>query len=399
MPQTTKRIAVIGAGPIGLEAAAFARRRGFAVTVLERGEVAASVLEWGHVRLFSPFGMNSSQWGRELLADSDLPPLDAIMTGSEFAAGYLIPLSEHELLKGCIREFVSVDAIGRGDLWKGDLIGKPARSQSPFQLLVKTVDSEQESIVEADVVLDCSGTYGNHNWLGAGGFPCVGEREHDAGIRYDLRDISGRHRPAFAMRRTLVVGSGYSAATAIVALGQLAAIDPKVSVLWVTRSNSSQPIKRILDDPLSERAALTEQAIELATGGSRGIQWRPGTVVRHIRREKSGALRVTLETNGQETREENVDQILALVGYRPDRSIYEELQVHECFASQGPIKLAAALLGETSGDCTQQRCHGAETLRNPEPGFFILGAKSYGRDSRFLLRVGIEQVAAVFELI
>ena len=92
------------------------------------------------------------------------------------------------------------------------------------------------------------------------------------------------------------------------------------------------------------------------------------------------------------------DRIIANVGYKPDRSLYEELQVHECYASQGPMKLAAALLGETSADCLSQTSHGAETLRNPEPGFFILGSKSYGRDSRFLLKTGIEQIQDLFTM-
>ena len=84
-----------------------------------------------------------------------------------------------------------------------------------------------------------------------------------------------------------------------------------------------------------------------------------------------------------------VDRIIANVGYKPNRTLYEELQIHECYATQGPIKLAAELLGETSQDCLSQSSHGAETLQNPEPGFFILGSKSYGRNSQFLLKVGI----------
>ena len=90
-----------------------------------------------------------------------------------------------------------------------------------------------------------------------------------------------------------------------------------------------------------------------------------------------------------------VDRIIANVGYRPDRSIYEELHVHECYATQGPIKLAAKLLGETSGDCLAQMSYGGDVLKNPEPNFFILGSKSYGRNSNFLLKVGIEQVRDV----
>ncbi|CAE7469922.1 unnamed protein product [Symbiodinium natans] len=84
------------------------------------------------------------------------------------------------------------------------------------------------------------------------------------------------------------------------------------------------------------------------------------------------------------------------VGYHPDTSIYEELQVHQCYASNGPIKLAATLIGG-SGDCLKQVAAGADALKNPEPGFFILGSKSYGRKSSFLLKIGHEQVMTVLD--
>jgi hypothetical protein len=87
------------------------------------------------------------------------------------------------------------------------------------------------------------------------------------------------------------------------------------------------------------------------------------------------------------------------VGYSPDTALYRELQVHECYASLGPMKLAAALAGQAGADCLQQVGHGGETLRSPEPNFYILGAKSYGRNSHFLLRIGFEQVREAFGLI
>ena len=87
------------------------------------------------------------------------------------------------------------------------------------------------------------------------------------------------------------------------------------------------------------------------------------------------------------------------MGYTPDPSLYRELQIHECYASLGPMKLAAALLGQKSPDCLTQKCPGPDTLRNPEPNFYILGAKSFGRNSQFLLRLGFKQVRDVFTLI
>jgi hypothetical protein len=93
-----------------------------------------------------------------------------------------------------------------------------------------------------------------------------------------------------------------------------------------------------------------------------------------------------------------VDRIVSNCGYRPDLSISRELQVHYCWASEGTMKLAASLLG-ASGDCLKQAAPSAEVMLNPERAFFVLGAKSYGRTSSFLLRVGLEQIDSVFGLI
>ena len=95
-----------------------------------------------------------------------------------------------------------------------------------------------------------------------------------------------------------------------------------------------------------------------------------------------------------------VDNIIANVGFSPDNSIYRELQVHECYASRGPMKLAAALLSESSSaDCLAQTSKGPGVLKNPEPDFYIIGMKSYGKNSNFLLKIGYEQIRDVFQLI
>ena len=96
-----------------------------------------------------------------------------------------------------------------------------------------------------------------------------------------------------------------------------------------------------------------------------------------------------------------VDHVLALTGRVGDPMIYRQLQVHECYATGAPMKLAAALLGQSggSGDCLQQKSLGPDTLRSPEPGFFIVGSKSYGRRNDYLLRVGWQQVDEILSLL
>lgn len=404
MPQSGSRIAIIGAGPIGLEAALFARQRGFDVTVLERGRIADNVRSWGHVRLFSPFSMNSSPWGRAALADAknetgtdsrELPADDSLLSGFEFAEQYLMPLSRHPMIADSINENTRVAAIGRASLWKTDLIGA-ARQESPFRLLVQAGHSEET--IESDFVLDCSGTCSNHNHLGAGGTSCPGESASEERITWTLPDVTGCDRNDYAGKRTLVVGSGYSAATTVAGLAELAMDIPETSVVWLTRTDRSQPVTAIAADSLTERAALTSRANQLAAEQSGPVDWKPCSLIRRVESNQQGGFVVAVESRGK-LEDIEVDRIVAHVGYRPDRAIYEELQIHECYATQGPIKLAAALLGETAADCLAQTCPGPESLTSPEPGFFILGAKSYGRSSQFLLRIGIEQIEAVFSLI
>jgi hypothetical protein len=203
----------------------------------------------------------------------------------------------------------------------------------------------------------------------------------------------------YAGKNILIVGAGYSAATTVCNLVALAEKHPDTWVTWFARGASTLPIKRIADDPLRERDRLAVRTNTLASRTDGNVEFHPETVIDAV--DSAGpdrGFRVSARTAGKLfTRE--VDRVIANVGYTPDTDLYRELQVHECYASLGPMKLAAALLGKPGHDCLTQTSHGPETLRNPEPNFFILGAKSYGRNSTFLLRVGFAQIREVFTLI
>ncbi|QDU43970.1 putative glutamate synthase subunit beta [Symmachiella dynata] len=398
----TKRIAIIGGGPIGLEAALYGRLAGFDVELYEKGPLAANVRDWGHVRLFSPFRMNASNWGQRAIAEQlpnvGLPQGEQYLTGREYADHYLLPLSRLPKLSECLHEQTTVVGISRMNSWKADLIGNPARGNDPFRLLLRD-RSGIERDVSADYVLDCSGVYPHHNWLGAGGLPAVGETSAAGAIEYGIPDILGNRRDLYAGQTTLVIGGGYSAATAITALARLAESDKNTRAIWITRSERTPPLVAIEEDPLPERGTLTAKANRLAMSADSPITLMPQRIIQGIQcLAGQGGFRVIVR-HREEHEILSINRIIANVGYRPDRSLYSELQMHECYATSGPIKLAAALLGETSTDCLNQSSNGAETLRNPEPGFFILGAKSYGRDSRFLIRTGLEQIADVYGLL
>ncbi|MEY2443115.1 MAG: hypothetical protein QOJ46_2541, partial [bacterium] len=247
-----------------------------------------------------------------------------------------------------------------------------------------------EAIVHADVVIDATGTYGHPNRLGDGGIEAVNERAFEDRIERFLPDPS-RVR-AWAGKKILLTGSGHSAQTAARQLAALARDAPDTRVVWAVR-NPHPSWGAAHDDPLPERAALNAAAAELAGGACDAVAVRAGCVTEALHR-RDDRIVVTLRNGAPE--EVEVDRVLALNGGVGDHALYRQLQVHECYATSGPMNLAAALLGEAGGDCLTVASHGPESLRNPEPGFFILGAKSYGRNSQFLLQAGWRQVDDVF---
>ncbi|HEX5442669.1 MAG TPA: FAD-dependent oxidoreductase [Pirellulales bacterium] len=399
---TPARIAVLGAGPIGLEAALYARYLGYDVDLYERGRVAENLLRWGHVRLFTPWRMNVSPLGVAALRAQDEtwrpPPDDALLTAREFVDIYYRPLAHSDLLADSLRTDTNVTAIGRQGQLKGENVGSDARIFADFRILLRGT-SGHELVETADVVIDATGAYGNHCWLGDGGIPAVGESAAAHDIEYGLPDVLGDERETYAGRHTLVIGAGYSAATSIVALAALATESPGTRIVWAARREPTDrdtgPIRLMPNDRLREREQLARAANTLAQ--SAAIDFRPGTLVSAIERTDSNRLRVQLA--GKHAGEIEVDRIIANVGYRPDNTLWSELQVHECYATGGPMKLAAALARQTSADCLDQAAAGAQALINPEPDFYVLGAKSYGRDSRFLLAAGLTQIRELFSII
>ncbi|HEX7181715.1 MAG TPA: FAD-dependent oxidoreductase [Thermoanaerobaculia bacterium] len=400
-PKPSKpHVAILGAGPTGLEAALAAAEGGFPFTVYEAApEVAGNIRSWGHVRLFTPWEMNVSPRMRRHLeaAGVEAPDGAECPTGRELADRLLARIAALPAVAPNLRLGARVRAIGREGLLKHEEIATAERGRRPFRLLVSDA-SGREWTDRANVVIDATGTYGNPNTLGDGGIPAPGERSLDSlenAIRRHIPDFS-REAQVWAGRTVLLAGAGHSAQTAARDLAELARQAPGTRVIWAVR-NPSPGWGTHEGDPLPERARLAAEAAALAGGASPAVEAHRAVAVEEVS-SQDGRLRVVLR-NGAGPEEVLVDRILSLTGYVGDHELYRQLQVHECYATCGPIKLSAALLGAGGGDCLSQTSHGVDTLTNPEPGLFILGSKSYGRNNTFLMRVGWEQVGEVFGLL
>ena len=386
-------VAIIGAGPIGVEAAAAAALAGHHVLLFERDVVAGGVRQWGHVQLFSPWRLNMSEIGAAALAKAGVAvDPDAFPTGDEYVDTYLVPLLESVSDRVELHLQTEVISVVHPELLKSESIGGEARRASAFELLVEKDGVEMR--FAADQVLDVSGVTGHANALGPGGAPALGERKLEHRILRRIPDVAGKDHDTFADKVTLVVGAGYSAITTVHLLLQLKDAHPDTTIIWATRSDSKAPYDLIDDDPLPQRNALAKLGNALSAGDAK-VRAINGVWVDRIAAHHSGGLEV--ELRGDDGSLLVVDNVVANVGFQPETSITRELQVHHCYASEGPMKLAASLLAASGdgADCLAQEAPSADILATPEPNFFVLGSKSYGRRSDFLLRVGIEQVGRV----
>ena len=394
--QRGPEVAILGAGPVGLDAALAAAERGWPFTLYEAAPAAAAnVRRWGHVQLFSPWSMNASPRMRAALSGRgvSVPSGDACPTGAELVERLLEPVARLPEVSDRLRTGTRIVAVGRKGLLKHEAIGASERARRPFRLLLEDPDG-RERVAEADVVLDCTGTFGHPNALGEGGIPAPGERDLDGRILRHPPDVAG-DPSAWSDREVLLVGAGHSAQTVARDLAEIAGSEGAPRVHWALRSEEPGWYA-VDDDPLPARDRLTSRAADLASDPPAGFRVHRGVVVDRLVRS-GDRTRVDLRRGDGSVEPVEVDRIVSLTGYVGDHTLYRQLQVHECYATSAPMNLAAELLASDATDCLEQESHGAGVLENPEPDFYILGEKSYGRNNTFLMTTGWDQVESVFD--
>ena len=170
--KTIYDLIIIGAGPIGLEAALYAAESGLDFLVLEKDRAGSNVAQWGFVTMFSPRQMNISPLGRKYIENSHLPEYPS---GLEMKEGYYDAIANLPRIKNRIEGGLRVTGVSRDGALKGELLGDARRAELPF--LVRALDcNNQERFYRARAVIDASGVYDNNNYLGAGGLSAKGER-------------------------------------------------------------------------------------------------------------------------------------------------------------------------------------------------------------------------------
>ncbi|KHK98334.1 flavoprotein [Microbacterium mangrovi] len=387
----TLPVLIIGAGPVGLAAAANLVERGVDFTILEAGaEAASSIRLWGHTRFFSPWRHLIDPASRRLLEASGWALSAAegrAPTGQELVDEYLAPLAELPEIGSRIQYGTKVVAVTRDGM---DRTRTAGRAGAPFLLRVEHADGRVEEIT-GRAVIDASGTYTTPNPLASSGLPPLGADKVRDRIIHALPDVLGADRARFAGKHTVVVGAGHSAANTLIGLGKLARDEPRTRVTWLIRNPSAIRVSSSADDELPERAKLGTRVERFVASGV--VDVVDSFQISRLEPTDPAGIRLVGTRRGESAVVE-ADLVVAATGFRPDLDMLREVRLELDDIVEAPKRLAP-LIDPNLHSCGTVSPHGFQELKHPEQGFFIVGMKSYGRAPTFLLTTGYEQVRSV----
>ncbi|SOC39860.1 NAD(P)-binding domain-containing protein [Ureibacillus acetophenoni] len=387
-PETKLPIAIIGAGPVGLAAAAQLAAKNVPFILLEKGsEVGANIRTWGHVKLFSPWKYNFDATAKELLlqSGSQLPNEDDVPTGQGIIDQYLKPLSELDQLKPFVLTNHRVISITRK---YNDKMKNKNRTSTPF--IIYADSNEEVKTFEARAVLDATGTWGNPNPAQGNGVWLPIEKALSERIDYHIPNCE-ENPTLYANKKLAVIGGGHSAINSLLNLVKLKETAPSTEITWILRKeNVELAYGGEQSDALAERGAL----------GTRIRQLVEEEIIKVITPffitslSESGKITIRGTSRNEEINLDGYDRLIVNAGSRPDYLINSELRLNIDPVTESVTALAP-LIDPNVHSCGTVRPHGEEELRQPEENFYVVGAKSYGRAPTFLMATGYEQVRSI----
>ncbi|WP_337982282.1 NAD(P)-binding domain-containing protein [Lysinibacillus sp. C5.1] len=381
-------VVIIGAGPIGLAAAAHLVAQKQAFIVLEAGhEIAHNMRSWGHVTLFSPWRYNINKAAKALLETSDWvePNLDTLPTGNELIDLYLKPLAELVQIKPNIQLNAKVVGISRQF---NDKMKTKNRLEQPFTIYVERENDIH--IIAARAVIDATGTWGNPNPANTTGVWLQNEKALANHIEYGIPDINSNAK-RYANKKIAVIGGGHSAINTLLTLAVLQEDNPATKLVWIMRKKSVEEAYGGEEkDALAARGALGIRIHELVETGK--VEVVTPFYISQLRQDEN--IQIIGTINGETKVLTGFEELIVNAGNRPDFTINSELRLSIDAATES-VQALAPLIDPNEHSCGTVRAHGEEILRQPEKDFYIVGAKSYGRAPTFLMATGYEQVRSI----
>lgn len=408
-------IAIIGGGPIGIEAALYARFLGYSVLLLERSTVGDSLLRWGNWQLDANAALCTSSLGLAALEAQEkpcsLPLRDMPIANREYVEEYLIPLAKTDLVGDSVQIQSEVVSISRLGCDRSKPLPIERRAEQEFRVHVRS-RKRGEFTQLVDLVLDCSGLGSRRAGMASGGGRAVHEELFcrtpppaadpnaplpQSPIPCGRRDVLGRYRDQYAGKHCVLFGNGVEACGTASDLYRLATEVPNTKVTWVLPRSLGQP-RLHLELSGGVDAKLKSDAEALCAGRpidasevDSGIKELPIYVVpmaawgieRLSQRDEQGGFCVQVQTKEDESVEISCDEVINCATPLADWSFTSALAGADQLQSLNAAELDPALYSCVTA----------------EPHYYVLGQKSLGDLQSCSIAQGLDQVRGVFQLI
>jgi threonine dehydrogenase-like Zn-dependent dehydrogenase len=417
---TPARLAVLGGGPVGLEAALYARFLGYDVVVFERGRVAERLQARRHLPTLQTFQSLRSPLGLRAIAAQQegfsTPAADSSPSVGEWLDRYLLPLAATDLLTDSICESTEVLAVGRAGFLRGEMADNPDRGDYALRVLCRDVQGS-ERIEEFDGVIDATGM-DLPRYCGESGIPALGEL---AARELAARELVARQSPTatfglipsdpagdylepFRDQRIAIVGETLDAALSLRGACALANRYPQTRVSWITRrlvdADSLGPIPAPGANFGEAMIQFLRDTNNAARSAASEFQLVSGTAIHRIQSVPvdGGPAFWQLELIGQHAGKIECDVLLAHAGYRVDDRLASELHVRRCPATDRILGDALDLAANTAGTLLTSP-NGVIDGVIAEPHYHVIGSKRAGGQFGLPFKDCLTQIRRLFALL
>ncbi|MFO0014867.1 MAG: hypothetical protein ACK553_19190 [Planctomycetota bacterium] len=310
---------IIGGGPVGIEAAIYARFLGYFVSIFESRRVAHRMLDWHDRPLALPVSQVTTSLGHAAIAAQNpeykRPDPDRIFTGREYAEQYLLPLAKTDLLFDDIHFLSPVVDVSRLRTHRRDTIHLQERCNDEFRVVVQG-QHRGPWTARGDCILDCRGHAIEPIGMGPGGGLAIGETDHEKEFllhapgdrKYESKHLAGK--------RLGVIGEHATACQCVEDWLDHLSQDGESRLVWMVRPSEAS---------CSDRVASLRAKIESAS--LRNIICIETLGVESIARQENGSFRWTLLKEDESSVELETDLAMRRTGYRY-RSLGPELHAH-----------------------------------------------------------------------
>jgi hypothetical protein len=393
---TPATVAILGGGPVGIEAALYARFLGYYVILFDARRVGSRLTRWGDQLLPVTWGEATSSLGLAALEAQEmldgLPSSDAAVSCRDYVEKYLTPVAKSDLIIESVQINSPVISISRAHWPKGQPASIETRAEDEFRILVRSqVRGEYTQL--ADIVLDCTGESRVAAGIGPGGGQAIGQVANNGSFEVGIRDPLDKDRDKFVGKQTVMFGADVAACRNATQFAKLVAEHAGTKLTWIV-PQGIKPTEWL--KPAAELSAdLAIDVQRMLAGDVPGVVTIEAWGAEAVARDASGKWQLNLLVGDEETLDVTSDVVLVT-----------ETGANWGFADGLNLELCPtrSLTDSATKWLDSQPAEGEltvslDSILTTEPHYYVLGRKSVGGLRRFSFAHARQQIRQAFALI